>query len=95
MANKKNFTIVVKPEDVVYTNISKRKDEYNSARMVVKVAEKEYMSVGYEWEGEHVPDFVMNLMGFMQSNQIETSGIWPDKDEEYKEFTGEPDTGGA
>ena len=70
---KKKFTVNVDPESVVYSNISKSKDGYNSARMVIKAGEKDYMSISYEWEGDHVPDFAMNLMSFMQSNEIEMS----------------------
>ena len=87
-SKKKNMSISIDPENVVYTNISKTKD-FNSARMVVKVADKEYMTVSYEWEGEHVPDFAMNLMGFMQANKVETSGVWHGKEAEYAEFENE------
>jgi hypothetical protein len=73
MASKKKMNISVNPEEVMYSQISKSKDGYNSARMVVKSGEKEYMSISYEWEGEGVPDFVMNMMGFMQANQLELS----------------------
>lgn len=71
MASKKNMNISVDPEQVMYSQISKSQDGYNSARMVVKSGEKEYMSISYEWEGEGVPDFVMGMMGFMQANELE------------------------
>ena len=73
MASKKikKMTITIDPEQVMYTNISKSKDGYNSARVVVKTGEKEYMSISYEWEGSDIPDFAMNLMGFMQANSLE------------------------
>jgi hypothetical protein len=87
-SKKKSMKINIDPEKVVYTNISKTQD-YNSARMVVKVADKEYMTVSYEWEGSHVPDFAMSLMSFMQANEIETSGVWPGKETEYAEFNKE------
>ncbi len=87
-SKKKNMNIVVDPEKVVYSNISKTQD-YNTARMVVKVADKEYMTISYEWEGDKVPDFAMNLMGFMVANEIETSGVWPGKEAEYTEFNKE------
>lgn len=73
---KKNFSVTVNPETVMYTNISKSK-EYNSARMVAKIGDNEYMSISYEWEGDSIPDFAMNLMDFMKANEIETSGVWP------------------
>lgn len=71
MASKKKMNISVDPEQVVYSQISKSQDGYNSARMVVKSGEKEYMAISYEWEGEGVPDFVMGMMGFMQANALE------------------------
>jgi len=70
MASKK-FSININPEDVVFSTISKSKDGYNNARLVVKAAEKEYMAITYEWEGSHVPDFAMNLMSFMKANELE------------------------
>ncbi len=86
MAKSKKITINIDGEEVIYTNISKYKDGYNNARVVVKKGEKEYLTVSYEWEGNHIPDFVMNLMGFMQANNIETSGVWPEKEEEYATY---------
>lgn len=86
MANKKKMSISIDPEQVMYTNISKSKDGYNSARVVVKVGDKEYMSVSYEWEGDSIPDFAMNLMSFMQANKIEL-GTCDEHVSEYKEFT--------
>lgn len=85
MASKKGMTIKIDPDQVLYTNISKSKDGYNSARVVVKVSEKEYMSVSYEWEGDAIPDFAMNLMSFMQANAIEV-GVNEERAAEYEEF---------
>jgi len=89
MAAKKesNFVVTVMPSEVMYTNISTSKDGYNSARMVIKRGEKEYMSISCEWEGSQIPGFAMDLMGFMKTNKVETSGVWPDKDAEYSEYS--------
>jgi len=86
MASKKGMTIKIDPDQVLYTNISKSKDGYNSARVVVKVSEKAYMSVSYEWEGDAIPEFAMNLMSFMQANAMEL-GTVADRAEEYEEFS--------
>jgi len=88
MAKKKdtNFNVVVKPDDVMYTSINTSKNGYNSARMVVKSGENEYMSISYEWEGSGIPGFAMDLMGFMKNNNVEQSGVWEGKDEEYASF---------
>ena len=83
---KKDFTLKIKAEDVMYTNISTSKDGYNSARMVVKRGDKEYLSVSTEWEGDTIPSFALDLMGFMKANKVEVSGIWEGKEEAYTEF---------
>lgn len=87
MAKSKKFSVNVDSEEVMYTNISKYKDGYNSARIVVKKGDKEYMTISYEWEGDYIPDFAMNLMSFMQANSVETSGVWPEKEEAYVEYS--------
>jgi hypothetical protein len=78
-AKKKGLTINIGPDEVMYTNISKSKDGYNSARIVVKRGDKEYMSISYEWEGEGVPAFAMDLMGFMQANEITPNTVIDEK----------------
>lgn len=94
MASKTNsdFSISIKPDEVMHTNISISKDDYNSARMVAKKGEKEYLVVSCEWQGKVIPGFAMDLMGFMKSNNVEKSGIWPGKEEAYKEFSKEEKT---
>ena len=78
----KDMKITIAADQVMYSNISKSKDGYNSARVVAKISDNEYMSVSYEWEGSNVPDFAMNLMGFMQANEIEV-GAHADLADEY------------
>lgn len=82
----KNFNVSIKPDDVVYTSINTSRDGYNSARMVIKAGDNEYMSISYEWEGKGIPGFAMDLMGFMKNNNVETSGIWEGKEEEFAAF---------
>lgn len=88
MAKKvnKNFTIDVNPENVMYTSINTSRDGYNSARMAVKLADKQYMSVGFEWEGNTIPDFALDIMEFMKNNNMETSGVWEGKEEAFTEY---------
>lgn len=74
-AKNKGLAINIGKDEVMYTNISKSKDGYNSARVVVKRGDKEYMSISYEWEGDGVPAFAMDLMGFMQANEIKPNTI--------------------
>lgn len=82
---KKDMTIKIGADQVMFSNISKSKDGYNSARVVAKVNEKEYMSVSYEWEGNNVPDFAMNLMSFMQANEMQIGPV-EEHAEEYEEY---------
>jgi hypothetical protein len=83
---KKDFNIKIKAEDIMYTNISTSKDGYNSARMVIKRDDSEYLSVSCEWEGDKIPSFALDLMGFMKANKPEVSGILPGKEDDYKKF---------
>lgn len=84
MAKMKDFMVSVNPAEVMYTSINTSKDGYNSARMVVKKGDNEYMSISYEWEGNNIPGFAMDLMGFMKSNNVETSGVWPEKEDAFE-----------
>lgn len=67
-SKKKGLKLEIKPDDISYTNIH-RSNNYNSASIGIKRADNEYMSISYEWSGDSTPDFVMDLMGFMQSNK--------------------------
>lgn len=81
----KDMKILIGADQVMFSNISRSKDGYNSARVVAKINEKEYMSVSYEWEGDSVPDFAMNLMGFMSANEIAVGPVEAHA-EEYAEL---------
>lgn len=83
---KKDFNIKIKAEDVMYTNISTSKDGYNSARMVVKRGDKEYLSVSTEWEGDNIPSFALDLMGFMKASKVDATGVPEGKEKEYVAF---------
>jgi hypothetical protein len=88
MAKKNSkFNISIDPSQVVYTSISKSRDGYSSARMVVKTSDKEYMSINYEWEGAGVPSFAVDLMGFMKGSGMEKSGVWKNQEAAYEEYS--------
>lgn len=82
---KKGFKIDINPENVVHTTISRAKD-YNSARTVLKIGEKAYMSVSVEWEGEAIPDSVMSMMGMMQANEMEVGKVIEGMEEDFETF---------
>ena len=76
----------INSKEVVYSNISTSKNNYNHASITVKKDDKEFMTISYEWENSKMPSFVLDLMKFMKGNGVETSGVWPDKEEDYKKF---------
>jgi hypothetical protein len=87
MASKKGLTIKIEADEIVYTNVSKSKDSYNSARMVAKVDDKVYMSISVEWEGtDSIPSFAMDLMGIITANKEEVKKSMEEKAEEYKDY---------
>ena len=86
--NKKGpFVVKVDSDEVTYTSISKSKNGYNSARMVIKKGDNEYMSISYEWEGEGIPSFAMDLMGFMQANDMKMGGTVEGREEDYVKYS--------
>jgi hypothetical protein len=89
MAKKiSDFAVSIKSEDVVYTNFNTSKNGYNSARIVANVpGEKSFLSVGIEWEGNKVPDFVMEMMMFVKNSGTATAGVWAGKEKDYEEYS--------
>jgi hypothetical protein len=68
----KDIVIKIVPSEIAYTNISKSKN-YKYASISVKRADDEYMNVSYEWSGDKIPDFVLDMMSFMQANKTEVA----------------------
>ncbi len=82
----KGLNIKVTEEEIMYTHISKSKDGYNSARVVVKKGDKEYMTISYEWEGNGVPGFAMDLMASMKANEIKNGEVIEAYKEEFASY---------
>jgi len=88
MATKnKNLSITIVSDEIMHFGLSVSKDGYKSARVIVKKGDKEYMSIGYEWEGEGIPEFVMSLMGFVKANKEEVDTSVEEKASEYEEYS--------
>jgi hypothetical protein len=85
-SKKKNLTVTIMPDQIMHFGMSMSRDGYKSARVIVKKGEKEYMSIGYEWEGDGIPDFVMSLMGFVKANEEEIETAREDFTEEDVEY---------
>jgi hypothetical protein len=88
---KKDFSVKVMADQIVYSNISKSGDGYSSARVVMKKGEGEYMSISYEWKDGPIPGFAMDLMAFMKANELAVAGIVEGREDDYKNFLREED----
>ena len=86
MASKKTLDIKIDIGTIVYTSITKSGDNYNSARMVSKIADKTYMNITVEWEGDSIPSFAMDLMGTIKASEITTGKVVEGREEEYAEY---------
>jgi hypothetical protein len=86
MASKKGMKFDIMPDEVMHFGMSVSKNGYKSANVVVKKGDKEYMHIGYEWEGDMIPEFVMSLMGFVKANEEEIKETVASLTEEDKEY---------
>jgi len=84
MADKKGkaMSITFGADQIMGSDITKS-GEYKYASVGVKLGDKEYLRISYEWSSDGVPDFVMNLMGWMTSNQEEVDKAKETNKEEY------------
>ena len=82
---EKNLVITIIPEEIIGADISRSRD-YKYASVGVKVNDNEYLRVSYEWKGDGIPDFVMSLMSWMQSNKEEVDKLKEENAEEYKDL---------
>lgn len=85
MAKNKGLTITIMPEEIVGSEIVKSGD-YKYASVGVKMGDQEYMRISYEWKGDTVPEFVMAIMHWMQSNKEVIDPLKEERAEEYKEL---------
>jgi hypothetical protein len=81
------LTINIMPEEIVGSEIVKSGD-YKYASVGIKRGDNEYMRISYEWKGEGVPEFVMGIMSWMQSNKEEIDEAKKDGAEEYAALKG-------
>lgn len=86
MAKAKGLNIKVDADTIVYTSITKSGDNYNSARMVAKIADKTYMNISVEWEGDGIPSFAMDLMGTLQASESQAGKVATGREEDYAEY---------
>lgn len=85
MAEKK-FNFSFTSGEVMYTSVRKSANGYNYATVGVKRSEDQYINIDYEWTGKNVPDFAMDMLGFMQASKDEVAKASKEMAAEYKEF---------
>jgi len=81
----KNLIITIVPDEIIGADISRSRD-YKYASVGVKVNDDEYLRVSYEWKGDGIPDFVMSLMGWMQSNKEDLDKRMEENAKEYEDL---------
>lgn len=88
MANNKVKKIAIDfaLDEIIGMEISKSGD-YKYARVGVKKGENERLSVYYEWVGAGIPDFVVNLMSYVQANKGDVDVSLEANKEEYASLT--------
>lgn len=84
-APKKALSISIQPDQIMGAEIVKS-GEYKYASMGVKLGDNQFLRISYEWKGEEIPEFVMGLMGWMQSNKEVVDKSKAEFAEEYKAF---------
>lgn len=77
MANG-NITLNVSPDSIIGSEVMKS-GEYKYASVGIKVSDDEYIRISYEWKGDAIPEFVMGIMSWIQSNKEQLE----DHKEEY------------
>lgn len=85
MASSKKFNFKFNSDEVVNSAVHKSKNGYNYAQVQIKRGDNQYISLGYEWQGDSVPDLAMDLLGFMGMNQ-EAASISDETKAEVAEF---------
>jgi hypothetical protein len=83
MAGKgKPMSISFTPEQIMGSNITRNGDN-KYASIGIKVGDKEYMNITYEWAGDSIPDFIMSIMLWIQSNKEEIDASKETLKDEY------------
>ena len=88
MASKeKKFNFSFNSGEVMYTSIRKSSGGYNYATVGIKRGEDQFINIDYEWKGKDVPDFAMDMLGFMQASEEEVASVAKELQKEYQEFS--------
>jgi len=60
------YTVAIDVATIRSANISRYADGYNYASVTCKTADKEFMTVHYEWQGKVIPEFAMQVMDMLK-----------------------------
>jgi len=72
----KEYKINLDPGKVVYASIRRYSDGYSFANMALKMGDDEYMHVNYEWRGNEIPEFAMDVMDMLKKfNKAQASNV--------------------
>lgn len=73
---EKDYKVNLDPGKVVYASIRRYSDGYSFATMALKMGDNEYMHINYEWEGNEIPEFALDVMEMLKKfNKAEASNV--------------------
>ena len=78
-----NYIIKYNSGEIVRADIFKSKDGYNYASLGIKRGNDCFMTIGCEWKGNTMPDFVMDVVSHIQSNTEQAS---VNTDNDFEDF---------
>lgn len=84
MATKKPFNLQFDSDNIMNVSMTKSKSGYNYVSVGIKLADNQYISIGYEWQGDNIPDFAMDMLSYLSADKAKLEKASESK--EYKEF---------
>jgi len=85
MAKPKQFSFSFNSEEIGSVSIHKSKNGYNYADISIKRNKDQFIRIGYEWEGDMLPDFAMDVIGYIQLSK-ENASADPNLEKEIASF---------
>lgn len=73
MADMK-YALTFNAGEIMNVSLYKSKNGYNYASVGIKKGKDQYMNINYEWEGEMIPDFVMDMANFFKEAPVGPDG---------------------
>lgn len=61
------YKIELDSSKLVYGSIRRYSDGYSYASLAMKMNDNEVMHINYEWEGDEIPEFAMNIMDMLKN----------------------------